>query len=94
MTTGSYVSRGATVNPSSYKNAAAVTPSDANELTTYSKALFFSATAAQTLKVIFVEGPAAGVTLTFGAAGSYLLPLEVKQVFTTGTTVTGIVALW
>jgi hypothetical protein len=74
-------------------NATAVTISDT---TTYSpplRSLFLSATAAQTLKVDMAETGTA-VTFTFGAAGTYVLPISVRKVYSTGTTVTGIVGLY
>lgn len=74
-------------------NATAVTASDTTTYTPPLRRLFFSATAAQTLKVDMAETGTA-ITFTFGAAGTYVLPIQVKKVYSTGTTVTGIVGLY
>lgn len=74
-------------------NAVAVTASDTTTYTPPIRRLFFSATAAQTLKVDMAETGTA-ITFTFGAAGTYVLPISVKKVYSTGTNVTGIVGLY
>jgi hypothetical protein len=75
---------------SSYTTAVAITPADGTPITA-SRALFFSATAAQTLRVTMAGGGVAN--FTFGAAGSYVFPVSVTTVEATGTTVTGILSL-
>ena len=74
-----------------YSSAVAVTPHDSTELAFVSRALVFNATAAQTLSVLMADGVAAAFTV--GAAGTYVWPLRVRRVNSTGTTVTEIVAL-
>lgn len=64
-----------------------------SDTTTYRpplRAVFFSATAAQTLTVD-MAGSGTGILLTFGAAGTYFLPISVTKIYSSGTTVTGIV---
>lgn len=56
------------------------------------RALFFSATAAQTLTV-GMAGDGKQILFTYGAAGSYVLPVSVVKVYSSGTNVTGIVGL-
>lgn len=73
--------------------AVAVTASDTTTYNPPLRKLFFSATAAQTLKVDMAETGTA-ITFTFGAAGTYVLPVQVKKVYSTGTSVTGIVGLY
>src|SRR6266478_4138845 len=73
-------------------DAIVVTKSDT---TTYSpplRALFFSATAAQTITV-GMSGSGASILFTYGTAGTYILPVSVIKVYSTGTSVTGIVGL-
>lgn len=54
------------------------------------RALFIGATGSGALKVTTADG----TTITFaGLTGGFLLPLNVSQVFATGTSVTGIVGL-
>lgn len=49
--------------------------------------------AAQTIKVLTPSGDTP--TFTYEAVGNYILPIEVLQVFSTGTTATGeVIALW
>ena len=55
-------------------------------------ALFLNATAGQTLQ--FQDQNNAAVTLTFSVAGVYIVPISPSSIQTTGTTVTGIVALF
>jgi hypothetical protein len=74
-------------------NATAVTASDTTTYNPPLRRIFLSATAAQTLKVDMAETGTA-ITFTFGAAGTYVLPIQVKKVYSTGTTVTGIVGLY
>lgn len=73
--------------------AAAVTTSDTTTYNPPLRVLFLSATAAQTLKVDMAETGTA-ITFTFGAAGTFVLPIAVKKVYSTGTSVTGIVGLY
>lgn len=73
--------------------AVAVTKSDS---TTYSppiRILFFSATAGQTIKVDMADTGTA-ILFTYGAAGTYILPAAVRKVYSTDTSVTGIVGLY
>lgn len=80
-------------NELSYREALAVTPADGADLAVApTRALFFSATAAQTLRVTTAGGTTAN--FTFGAAGTYVFKLSVNRVHSTGTTVTGILALY
>lgn len=76
-----------------YRNAAAVTPHDTNELTNVARALYIGTTlgAAGTIKVTTVNGQA--VTFVGNLAGT-TLDVAAKIVWSTGTTSTNIVALW
>jgi hypothetical protein len=74
-------------------NAVAVTPSDTAKFSPPLRSLFFTATAAQTLKVD-MAGTGIGITFTIGGAGTYILPVAVIRVYATGTSVTGIVGLY
>lgn len=67
--------------------AAAVTPNDAADLAAHARALWVGGLG--DVSVVTVGGD----TVTF-AAVSGLLPVRVKRVRTTGTTATGIVAVW
>lgn len=70
-------------------NAAAVTPSDTVALTEpYPFALLIGT--AGTLKVDTADGD----TVTFGNVPAGILPLRVKQVYSTGTSATNIAALY
>lgn len=71
------------------RNAAAVTPSDSTDLPVFARAL--TATGAGTVSVDFV-GSGSSISLQL-EAGAFL-PVCVKRVRSTGTTATGIVALW
>lgn len=70
-----------------FRHAAAITPSDANDLSYYALMLVIGTGGA--LKVTTISNET--VTLTVPAGQ---LPLHVKKVFATGTTATGITALW
>ncbi len=75
-----------------YTNAAAVTPDDTNPLPFYALALWIGG--AGTLTVL-LRNATTPVTLTVVATtDNKPLKLYVKQVFATGTTATGLVALW
>ena len=80
-------SRGGLGEPAVYADA--VTPSDADELSTVSRALFVGG--AGDVAVVMLSGDA----VTFGGvtAGSFL-PIRVKQVKSTGTTATLILNLY
>lgn len=68
---------------------AAVTPHDTNNLATFTRGLWVGG--AGTLRVTLVGGS----QLDFaGVPAGILLPLRVQRVHATGTTATGIVALW
>lgn len=70
------------------RNAAAVTPNDSTDLTYTSRALFIGA--AGTVSVI----TAGGQTVSFTCPAGAILPLCINRVRSTGTTATGIVAIW
>ena len=73
--------------PAAY--ATAVTPSDADELATVSRALYIGG--AGNLVVVTLGGDT--VTLVGATAGS-IIPIRVKQVKATSTTATSIVSLY
>ena len=78
--------------PNASTHGEAVTPSNTVDLTSLTKGLFV--VGAGDLKVTFAEdADDAPVTLLAVAAGSYL-DFSVKRVWATGTTATGIYALW
>lgn len=79
-----------TVTEHGYTGCAAITPHDTDELTKYARALSFSNSGAQTLKITTLEGN--DVTLTGLPTGIY--PIAAKRVFSTGTTVTNVAAYW
>ena len=79
--------------PTWYFDAKSVTPADGAALTAGPCiGLMFSATAAQTLRITTLGGSIAN--FTFGAAGTYVFPVGASTVEATGTTVTGINALY
>lgn len=69
--------------------AAAVTPNDSVDLQTTARG--FMVGAAGNVKITTVGGST--VTLT-GVAAGVPLPISVSRIWSTGTTATGIVALW
>ncbi|WP_295174434.1 hypothetical protein [uncultured Brevundimonas sp.] len=71
------------------RRAAAVTPSDAADLTTYAKALYVGA--AGNVRVLTVGGED-GDAVTFANHPVGWLPVQVRRVLATGTTATQIVA--
>lgn len=71
------------------RRAAAVTPSDTVDLTTYAKALYVGA--AGNVRVLTVGGEDADAT-TFANHPVGWLPVQVRRVLATGTTATQIVA--
>ena len=71
------------------KDAAAVTPSDSNDLGTFARALYIGG--GGDLHVTMAGG--SEVTFEDVPAGS-TLPIRVKRVHATGTTASSIVALW
>lgn len=71
------------------RRAAAVTPSDAVDLTTYAKALYVGA--AGNVRVLTV-GAEDGDAVTFANHPVGWLPVQVRRVLATGTTATQIVA--
>lgn len=75
-------------SPASF--AAAVTPNDSTDLTTWPRALFVAG--AGDIAVL-MAGDGAAVTFTGVPAGT-ILPVRVKRVKSTGTTATGIVGVW
>jgi hypothetical protein len=73
------------------RGAAAVTPHDTNDLTTYAKALYVGG--AGDVKVIPVENAdASPITFVDVPAGT-ILPVSVRRVYSTGTVATDIIAL-
>ena len=70
-------------------NAVAVTPSDSNELTVVSRAIYVGS--GGTLVVITNGGQ---TTTLAGVPAGAILPLRVKQVLATGTTASSIVNLY
>jgi hypothetical protein len=68
----------------------AVTPSDTVDLSTVSTYLWIGGAGSGGLVVTMVNG----TKLTFAGVGVGMLPLRVSRVWSTGTTVTAIVALW
>lgn len=82
------------VDPAPYglPSAWAVTKSDTTFYSPPLRVLFFNATAAQTLTVDMASGET-NILFTYAVAGSYILPVSVVKVKSTGTTVTEIVGL-
>lgn len=70
------------------RNAAAVTPSDESDLAVDSRALIVGV--AGDVKVTMMGGDVVTLPLLAGV----IYPLQVRQVHATGTTATGITALW
>lgn len=70
------------------EHAAAVTPNDSTDLTTSTRALFIGTSG--NLKVDMVGGE----TVTFSSVPAGVFPVRVKRVHSTGTTASGIVAMW
>lgn len=69
--------------------AAAITPSDTDNLAQYARALYVGV--GGDVKVTTLGGD----TVTFTAvSGGGVLPICVRKVFSTGTTATNILALW
>lgn len=66
-----------------------ISPHDANELSSYSRAIFVGGDG--DLKLTTIGGST--VTLVAVKAGS-ILPIQAKIVFDTGTTATDLIALW
>ena len=72
------------------RRAAAVTPSDANDLPTYARALYVGV--AGDLAVIPV-GNADGAPVTFKAHPVGYVPVAIRRVLATGTSATNILAI-
>lgn len=73
-----------------YRNAVAVTTSDANELSNVTRAIYIGG-GTGTLKVDLVDSG----TVTFsGLATGTVLPVRAKRIYATGTGATNIIALW
>lgn len=69
----------------------AIAPHDTNQLATYTRGICFVVAGA--LKVLMADGTT--ITFTSGAlAAGIIHPLSVKQVFSTGTTATGIFGVY
>ena len=73
-----------------YQDGAAVTPSDTVDLTNVSLAIYVGATGNLT---VIMAGAGESVAFTAIPAGT-LFRIRVTRVMATGTTATGIVALW
>ena len=71
------------------RNAAAVTPNDSTDLPVFARAL-----TATTSGAVVVDMVGSGSSITLQLDAGAILPLCVKRVRSTGTTATGIVALW
>lgn len=71
--------------------AAAVTPNDSTDLTTYAKALYVGVTGDV---VVLPVGNADGASVTFKAHPVGYMPVMVRRVLSTGTTATNILALF
>lgn len=71
-------------------NAEAVTPSDSVDIATTSRALFIGGGGDVSIDTV---GGQESVVFA-GLAGGSILPVRAKRVNATGTTATGIVALW
>ncbi len=77
---------------SSVGRAIAVTPSDANNLVNSVRGLYLGVAGNV---VAIMSDDAANTSVTFtGLAAGVFHPLKVKRVLATGTTATGIVAVW
>jgi hypothetical protein len=73
-------------------NAAAITPNDGANLANQARGILVGG--AGTIKVDMV-GTGTGVTFTIGASAvGFILPIQVKKVYATGTTATNLVALY
>lgn len=70
-------------------NAAAVTPSDSSDLTFSTRALFIGGAGN-----VSVNMATSGAAVVFAVGAGQILPIQVARVLATGTTATGIVALW
>jgi len=71
-------------------HAAAITPVDATDLAEITRGIF---TGSGGSIVVLLGGDTATVTLTNVPAG-IVLPLRIKRVYLTGTTATGLIALY
>lgn len=71
------------------KNAAAVTPSNDNDLTTDARALYVGTSG--NVRIITTGGD----TVTFtGVIGGSIIPIRTARVTATGTTASNILAIW
>lgn len=71
------------------RNAAAVTPSDSGSLAFTSRALFIGGAG-----TIAVDLAGTGTNVSFTVGAGQVLAIQASRVYATGTTATGIVALW
>jgi hypothetical protein len=77
------------------RQAAAVTPSDSTDLTTYAKALFIGTVSGGSTVVVLPVRNADGSTVTLkGLSAGQIVPIQVRRVLSTGTTAADIVALF
>ena len=70
------------------KYAAAITPSDSVNLATLTRAIYVGSAAGNIVAIIN------GVATTFTLVPIGILPIQASRVNATGTTSTGLVALW
>lgn len=68
-------------------NVSPVTPNDGTDLTYVTRGLIIAT--AGTLKISLIDGTAVTITAPVG-----ILPIRVARVWATGTTATGITAMW
>lgn len=74
-----------------YPHAKPVTPSDTVDLPTMARALWIGGAGSGNLKVDTAGGETA---VSLSSVGTGLLPISVTRVYSTGTDVTNIVAIW
>lgn len=73
--------------------AAAVTPHDTNEMGYVSRGIYVGT--AGDLTVIMVDDTTGGTPVTFPSVpGGAFLPIRIRRVNATGTTASGVVAVW
>lgn len=88
MTEDTFAGRGGTVD-SNARNAAAITPSDATDLTYVTRGIWVGG--AGNISVEMVD---TGTVVFSGVQAGTILPLRVSRVNSTSTTASNLVALW